>query len=94
MTETSKIIKKSAVELFNSRFQPVYTESDLPAAKVYYLNLRETVINELENNGFCLLVDTLIDDPPRYLDPVTIAVFMDISQGYKEKRLAGEEADI
>lgn len=87
MTETYKK-RKTALEIFKSRFQPVYTVSDLPSAKEYYLNLREAVIYELENYGFCYLVDWLIDSPPRSLDPVTLAVFMDISHGYKEKRLA------
>ncbi len=86
---TAKEIFKRGYREYRSSFAP----GGVPESKIFFVKLRNAVINELETTGFCELLDELIERGAADADIVVYAAFADIAEGYRTDRLTDVDSD-
>lgn len=88
MTMTTRKPLRTALEVYRAGYQNQYVHGGyVLASRAFFVELREAICCELEHEGFCTLVDELLEKPPRKLDAVVYAVFLDLASGYENGRL-------
>lgn len=83
----------TAKELYICGYKEKKRNKDMPKSKEFYIKLRTAVINELESNGFCELVDAILEGGGGRLDIVVYSVLADIAFGYENDKLIDVEND-
>lgn len=57
------------------------------ASRDFFQELRQAICYELEHDGFCTLVDDLLEHPPSKMDVVACVVFYDLANKYPSGQL-------
>ena len=73
----------SAKEIYEQGYSYDNLDNKLPNNKHFFLLLREAIIKELEQYGFCDYIDSLLDDSSKEIDCVVCSVILDIEKNYK-----------
>lgn len=89
-TETMTKPKQTALEVYRAGYRIKYNMMGGYAvleSKEFFVSLREAILYELEHYGYCTLIENLLETPKSKLDAVAYAVFLDIANGYAERKL-------
>lgn len=89
MTMTTKKPLRTALEVYQAGYQNQRMRwgSYMLASRDFFQELRQAICYELEHNGFCTLVDDLLEHPPSKMDVVACVVFYDLANNYPSGQL-------
>lgn len=77
---------RTALEVYQSGYRNRHMMGYVTLeSREFFATLRDAICNEMERNGYCTLIDRLLEHPPRRLDVVVGAVFLDLYCGYPNK---------
>lgn len=83
----------TALDIYKEGYYEKYPGKEGPESKRFFVALRNAVIQELETQGFCELLDMLLEKGKGKIDIIVYAVFADIAVGYGSDRLADVQKD-
>lgn len=89
MTMTTKKPLRTALEVYRSGYQNQRMRwgGYMLASRDFFQELRQAICYELEHDGFCTLVDDLLEHPPSKMDVVACVVFYDLANKYPSGQL-------
>lgn len=89
MSELNK--KKTALEVYQYGYGLMLTKEGILDSKRFFLELRDSIIRELETDGECSLIDYI--EQTEKIDCLIYAVFRDIANGYENNELSSLTRD-
>lgn len=89
MIMTTKKPLHTALEVYRSGYQNQRMRwgGYMLASRDFFQELRQAICYELEHDGFCTLVDDLLEHPPSKMDVVACVVFYDLANKYPSGQL-------
>lgn len=89
MIMTTKKPLRTALEVYQAGYQNQRMRwgGYMLASRDFFQELRQAICYELEHDGFCTLVDDLLEHPPSKMDVVACVVFYDLANKYPSGQL-------
>lgn len=89
MTMTTRKPPRTALEVYQAGYQNQRMRwgGYMLASRDFFQELRQAICYELEHDGFCTLVDDLLEHPPSKMDVVACVVFYDLANKYPSGQL-------
>lgn len=89
MIMTTRKPPRTALEVYQAGYQNQRMRwgGYMLASRDFFQELRQAICYELEHDGFCTLVDDLLEHPPSKMDVVACVVFYDLANKYPSGQL-------
>lgn len=85
--------RETAYEVYKKGYRDRFYTKESPKSKLFFVKLRNAVVEELESTGFCELVDYILESKRGKIDIVVYSVLADIASGYEKQTMADVKND-